>query len=203
MGTRNLTMVVCNGETKIAQYGQWDGYPSGQGTTCLNFLLSADLSKFKEQLNKVKFIDEAKQAEIDKFMESIGSKDGWMNMKQAEKYHKKYPYLTRDNGAGILEMVATAPESETEIWLHNSEDFAGDGLFCEWGYVIDFDKGTFETYRGFGKSPLTEEDRFFKTNEAVDGEYYGIKLLKSYNLSELPTVESFVNELEGLDKEDE
>jgi len=38
MGTRNLTMVISDGKTKIAQYGQWDGYPSGQGADILAFL---------------------------------------------------------------------------------------------------------------------------------------------------------------------
>ena len=28
MGTRNLTCVFKDGEYKVAQYGQWDGYPS-------------------------------------------------------------------------------------------------------------------------------------------------------------------------------
>jgi len=38
MGTRNLTCVVSGGKYIIAQYGQWDGYPSGQGVTALEFL---------------------------------------------------------------------------------------------------------------------------------------------------------------------
>lgn len=31
MGTRNLTAVYIDGEYKVAQYGQWDGYPEGPG----------------------------------------------------------------------------------------------------------------------------------------------------------------------------
>lgn len=31
MGTRNLTAVYLDGQYKVAQYGQWDGYPEGQG----------------------------------------------------------------------------------------------------------------------------------------------------------------------------
>jgi hypothetical protein len=46
MGTRHLTMVVSNNETKVAQYGQWDGYPEGQGVTILTFLRSKDSSEY-------------------------------------------------------------------------------------------------------------------------------------------------------------
>ncbi len=45
-GTRNLTCVVVGGEYKVAQYGQWDGYPSGQGLTALNFLRGMDREAF-------------------------------------------------------------------------------------------------------------------------------------------------------------
>ena len=41
MGTRNLTAVFMDGEYKVAQYGQWDGYPSGQGVDILNILKNA------------------------------------------------------------------------------------------------------------------------------------------------------------------
>lgn len=38
MGARNLTAVYLDGQYKVAQYGQWDGYPEGQGITVLTFL---------------------------------------------------------------------------------------------------------------------------------------------------------------------
>ncbi|MHC5949058.1 hypothetical protein ACVXZ3_04645 [Providencia hangzhouensis] len=38
MGTRHLICVAKDGDYKVAQYGQWDGYPSGQGLTLLTFL---------------------------------------------------------------------------------------------------------------------------------------------------------------------
>ena len=44
MGTRHLTCVVKDGDYKVAQYGQWDGYPSGQGIDILTFL--------REELNR-------------------------------------------------------------------------------------------------------------------------------------------------------
>lgn len=49
MGTRNLTAVYLDGQYKVAQYGQWDGYPEGQGITVLTFLRDKmDLELFKE-----------------------------------------------------------------------------------------------------------------------------------------------------------
>ena len=204
MGTRNLTMVISNGETKVAQYGQWDGYPEGQGVTALNFLINNDMGKFKEKLNSVKFITGSKEKEINKWLESIGSKNGWMDGTQADQYKQRYPLLTRDNGAEILSMIM---ESEEDInWVNDSTDFATDSLFCEWAYVIDLDKNTFEVYEGFNTTPLTIEDRFYHLTPGADAEnqrrkdygsdsvYYPVKMVKSYSLNDLPFEHNFIND---------
>ena len=50
MGTRNLITVTLNKKKVVAQYGQWDGYPEGQGKTVHEFLSKVNLDKFKKQL---------------------------------------------------------------------------------------------------------------------------------------------------------
>lgn len=209
MGTRNLTMVISNGETKVAQYGQWDGYPEGQGVTALNFLESYDLNEFKEKLKSVKFINGNKEKEIQSWLKSIGCKDGWMNCEQSDLYQKKYPLLTRDNGANILELIMESKD-EGNLWVNDSTEFAADSLFCEWAYVIDLDKNVFEVYEGFNKTPLTINDRFYyltpeseKENErkkSYGGEsYYPIRIIKSYDLDNLPTETEFINHFKTLE----
>jgi hypothetical protein len=44
MGTRNLTSVRVGDAIKVAQYCQWDGYPTGQGETISVFLRKADMA---------------------------------------------------------------------------------------------------------------------------------------------------------------
>ncbi len=205
MGTRNLTMVISNGETKVAQYGQWDGYPSGNGVIVLDFLHTTNLEEFKKKLNKVIFVNGNKEKEIQKWLESIGCKDGWMTGEQSKLYQKKYPYLTRDNGAAILEMIRDTEDDE--IWITDSSDFAGDSLFCEWAYLIDLDKNKLEVYEGFNNEPLTIEDRFFylmqeaekeikeRSDVGIDSAYYPIKMVKSYDLNNLPLEDEFLNDL--------
>ena len=202
MGTRNLTMVISNGETKVAQYGQWDGYPSGQGKTVVNFIKKNSVKKFKEVLEKVKWINKRKQKEIDDFFKSIGCTNGWMNMDQSKLYHEKYPLLTRDNGAQILQMIMDC--KDRTIWLHDSTDFASDSLSCEWAYVLDLDKRVLEVYRGFQTTPISEDERFAsmeKMDYKMDGyDYYPIHLLTKYTFGELKrmTIEEFVEKTEKL-----
>jgi len=192
MGTRNLTMVISNGETKVAQYGQWDGYPSGNGVIVLDFLHTTNLEEFKKKLNKVIFVNGNKEKEIQNWLKSIGSDNGWLTGEQSKLYHEKYPYLTRDNGANILQMIMDGEEDE--IWITDSTDFAGDSLFCEWAYLVDLDKNKLEVYEGFNKEPLTIEDRFFNLTDK-DSEYYPIRMIKSYDLNNLPLEDEFLKDL--------
>ena len=157
MGTRHTTMVIAGEKTKVAQYGQWDGYPSGQGKTVLKILRRMkrynQFPAFLKQLEKARFMNDADQKEMDVFSKYIGSNDGWMNDKQAQLYHAKYPYMSRDHGATILDLIYKSKDKE--ILLVDSTEFASGhgGVFgCEWVYVIDLDKMTLTVYDGTLKS---------------------------------------------------
>lgn len=211
MGTRNLTMVISNGKAVIAQYGQWDGHPDGQGATALRFLKECDMNKFRQTLDRCRFIDETKEAEIKDFLNSIGATDGWLTMEQSAEYHRRYPFLTRNNGANILNLLY-GDQTDDVLWITDSSEFAADSLFCEWAYVIDLDNETFEVFEGFNKSPLNNEERFYYLQEqnkhyserrGDDEQYYPIKHVKTYKLSELPDVKTFIEEVDKLTEEQE
>ena len=73
MGTRSLTVVVHNNEVKVAQYGQWDGYPKGQGKTLLSFLKDASkVETLKQLLPKVRFQTQKDIKEQTEVLKSIG-----------------------------------------------------------------------------------------------------------------------------------
>ncbi len=193
MGTRNLTLVLLNGEYKVAQYGQWDGYPSGQGLGVLNFLRTMEIDKMRTALDHVKFPTNEEAKELAAKVDTDGKIDGvdWM---------KVYPQFSRDLCAKILSLVYY--NKEEILLLKNSLDFAADSLFCEWAYLVNLDNDTLEVYKGFNKSSLGDTDRFlFLEDKAEDG-YHPIKIVKSYPLSALPTDEDFVSELQGKDSDE-
>lgn len=108
-----------------------------------------------------------------------------VDFKIIKAYNEKYPYHSRDVGPGILKYIEEATE---EFFLINDLDFAGDSLFCEWCYVIDFDKNTFEVYKGFNNKPLEKTEHFYFL-ENSDTEYYPVKLVALYPLDKLPSDE--------------
>lgn len=60
MGTRGLTVVIYEWQPRVAQYGQWDHYPGGQGLTVLSFCQNLhDNAKtdriFKENLKRARW----------------------------------------------------------------------------------------------------------------------------------------------------
>jgi len=188
MGTRHLIAVVVDGEFKVAQYGQWDGYPECAGVTVLEFCRELDVPAFAAKVRKASFYtkDELNglQAELEKFGES--------------RFFGERPALTRDTGAAVLALVAKSPDG---IKLRNQLAFAGDSLFCEWAYVVDLDKGVLEVFKGFNQSPLVEGDRFFNMpGLEVNRGYHPVKLVKAFALDKLPTPKQFVKAFEKTEE---
>jgi hypothetical protein len=203
MGTRNLTCVVINNEYKLAQYGQWDGYPSGQGVTALEFLHHLNeenaLDTFKDIITNhvYEVSDEAyKQYWVDAGADPDAE---WVGMDVSDKFNENHPALNRSTGAKILSYIYDNNGGE----IKSSLDFAANSLFCEWCYVIDLDKNTFEVYKGFSKEPLIESDRFFFLNEKSDNDYDPVKLLAEFSLHDLPSSEDFIKQLERRNEDDE
>lgn len=123
MGTRNLTKVIDRkGKTVVAQYGQWDGYPAGQGLNALYHL--HNLHAIQYNLDKCHFLNES---EIENYNSIISASD--------KPIFDLYPTLSRDIGADVLGYIAYATH---EIPLTDSSDFENDELFCEAVYTVDF-----------------------------------------------------------------
>lgn len=199
MGTRNLTCVVVDGEYRVAQYGQWDGYPEGGGVGVLNALLNTTPDHLKERVLACREVSEEEVEALWKECGADGS--GWVNMAVSKKMNKRYPTLHRDMGWKIIEHLN---ETDGEVLVQKALEFAGSGLFCEWGYVIDLDQNTFEVYKGFSKERHTGE-RFsdFHEEPIETNDYAAIRLVKTYSLDDLPTEDEFLNDLTENDDEEE
>ena len=147
MGTRHSQMVInVEGETKLRQYGQWDGYPSGQGIAILEWLRTANLEKYLEEVNKLRQPTKKEEVEID-------------NLKDWEKV---YPYLSRNCGSKIHKMIE---DGEVEfVYLQDKKDALS---WCEGFYTIDFSKNLFiaeyyDTTKRYRLNDLPSNKKFLK-----------------------------------------
>jgi len=130
MGTRNLIEVKYKGETKVAQYGQWNGYPTGQGADIARFLHSGyDHGKFFEALSKCRFMGEKDNGLFDA-----------LNALPEEDWKKACPQFSRDTGAFVLWLIYGS--RGRGLLLKDNSEFKNDYVFCEYNYLIDMDSKT-------------------------------------------------------------
>lgn len=138
MGTRHYQRVIAaDGKTYIKQYGQWDGYPEGQGVEILRYLKKGNLKKYQENLVKIPKITKKQGEEVNS---------------KGDKWSELYPYLSRDCGSKIHQMI----EDGTVLFVgHTSKKEARE--WCEGFYTIDFTNETFTT-EWYGKVPICSLD---------------------------------------------
>jgi hypothetical protein len=182
MGTRNLTIVKKNNELKVCQYGQWDGYPSGQGATILEFC--KDKNKL-EQLRDI--VDDIKDIQLlteycEEHDKLISDKD----LRTAQMIYHFDALVSRNIGGEILNNILIVDRERLPMVMNKQiylsyYDLKECTNYCdiwiEYAYVVNFDTNRLECY-GYSK------------------------LLKSYSLNKLPSLERFIKELE-VDEEEE
>lgn len=189
MGTRHLIAVAVDGNYRIAQYGQWDGNPGGQGVDVLAFCRSiVDADARQHFAEKLRATSWATEDEI----EAVNAK-----LRAGASLSRDFPQLSRDTGSDILAMVR---DGAPGALLLNKLDFASDSLFCEWAYVIDLDKGTLEAFKGFNQTPLADGERFASLKG--EGEYQPVRMIKAYQLDALPSDDDFLLELDPSEDEE-
>jgi hypothetical protein len=145
MGTRHLTIVRADKQLKVAQYGQWDGYPSGQGKNVLAFLRKMQPDHFRQQLKKVSFISPEKLKQM--WSDAGADAKGMIAMEKADAFSAAHPELSRDTGSKILQLIDKHKGDTLE--LDNAHSFLTEGGFfgCEWAYEIDLDKKALNVYK--------------------------------------------------------
>lgn len=180
MGTRHLISIYQDGEVKLAQYGQWDGYYGGQGDAIVSFLRAVDLDAFKGQVRKSRMLS---REEVRDLWVAAGAEPDaqFVNMEVSKRFKEANPQLFRDSGSDTLAYIM---EAEEPLLAPDSTAFAADSLFCEYAYVIDLDTMVFEVYLGFQEEPH-EEGRFHGLPR--DGDYYPVKIVAKFELADIPS----------------
>lgn len=167
MGTRNLVIVYHKGEYRIVQYGQWDGYPSGQGLVILKWL------KEPGNIEKLRSVLDAGDSHIYEW-----------DPKNSTAEEEMHPSLSRDTGARILALALKATE-ENPMPVELAFGFIADYIFCEWIWVVDLDKNVFEGYGGFCNYEGEEREKH-RFHPIIEESYPLPQLLRSFPLAELP-----------------
>jgi len=147
MGTRHHQKVINKkGELKISQYGQWDGYPNGQGIDILDYLRRGNLDKYQKELDKINQItdEEAKVVDAD------------------PEWNVNYPYLSRDCGSQIHQMIE---DGEVKFVQFIDDDEAN--RWCAGFYTIDFQQNKFIAEfngitREYSLSDLPTDEQFLR-----------------------------------------
>lgn len=188
MGTRGFVGFVVDGVEKIS-YNHFDSYPGGVGLDVLEWLrgVVAESEPTQRTLAKVLSVvpdrapTDVEREALAEFEDSrVGSADDFWYRLLRETQGKPGAILQ----AGYYEDAA---------------EFPLDSLFCEWGYLIDFDARVLEVYKGFRQTPPTE-GRWVGRERPRGEEYYPVQRVATFAFDALPANAEFAA-LEG-DEED-
>lgn len=173
MSTRGLVGWVLDGNFH-ATYNHSDSYPEYLGQRMYELVRTIQNTPLMEDslragLSRLKAVeeDDKPSGPAKTYYKNIGLYNGGFSDRNEDDW---YCLLREAQGAELFSLVA---DSKLKHFIE-SKDFLKDSLFCEWGWVLNFDTRSLEVYKGFWKKPgkystiLTEKEK----NTARDNGYY-------------------------------
>jgi len=202
MGTRGVIGWRKDETDKLA-YNHFDSYPEELGVAMLKYA-SKPLEALKEDFDAVEMIDtESKptKEQIERCWEHES-----VNLSVSDEADTDWYCLLRDVQGRLQETADVG-------YMIDYSAFMSDSLFCEWAYLVNLDSEKLECYRGFqeDKAPpgrygqITQKSIDHQEAGAYKGShiYYGVGLIKEYDLANLPTADTLVKELNELTRRDD
>ena len=138
MGTRGAYGFHKDGVDKIT-YNHFDSYPIGLGADVAAFVCQHTDEEMNAIFDRIILVATNEKPTGDQIAECMPFFDGNVSEQTPEDW-----YCLLRKAQGNLEAYAGGLR-----YMVDQADFLKDSLFCEWGYVINLDKGVLEIYRGF------------------------------------------------------
>lgn len=173
MGTRHVTIVKLDGKVKVAQYGQWDGYLSGQGKHIADFIERSKLDIFKKRVEKLKPIS-AKEIKQKWTEAGADPNRDTVSFHVADAFRGRNPEFSRETGAVILDLIYADQVEQVQL----DKSYKSKDSWLEYVYVMDLDKEMLEIYTGhmskdnlFKKLKFSEvtTDKMLKLEDELNG----------------------------------
>lgn len=170
MGTRGTFGVRVDQKDKLT-YNHYDSYPEGLGESVVkdlhNMLQDEDTYRAKAQALVLVEEDTKPTAEQKELLKPFT--DLQVGTQSDEDW-----YCVLRGLQGELKKVLDVG------FMNNSNTFIEDSLFCEYGYIVNFDAQVLELYRGFVKKP-GQPGRYTERHKPVDHrgdtQYYPSRLV--------------------------
>ena len=136
MGTRHIIKVRKNGKDWVSQYGQWDGYPTGQGTEIVRFLSQhTNIVRLDNAIDMgyIVPLSDTRWSELMEKLEKLTKKDPVINDIVNQMFRTSV--FSRDTGAKCLYMLT---REFSKRYTHIAEPSGWE----EYMYTIDLDSRT-------------------------------------------------------------
>lgn len=195
MGTRGFLGFVIDGTEKIG-YNHYDSYPDWLGLNVLGWMRQvcvpneascAQLARDLVLVTEKTPITDDHMLKLAQYANTHVGNQGIHN----QVVHDWYQLLRNTQGHPGLALQAG--------YMIDAHQFPLNSLFCEWGYLVDFDARVLECYRGFQTTPDIQgrwKHQTGHTTSVLTDTYYPVSLAAAYRFDELPADNEFTSRLD-------